>query len=76
MIPVYVKISLSIFKSPYWLGNPFVLETLTVFTSCVPIPTNNVESPDSFSGVKLSKSKYWSKFSAISTTPLWNSCEI
>ena len=74
--PVYVIISLSIFNNPYWLGNPFVLETDKVSTVCVLIPTDNVGFIATTSGVKLSRLRYWSKFSAISTTPLWYSCEI
>ena len=50
--PVYVIISSSILKRPYWSGNPLVLSTLIVSLS-VPIPEVIVVYPTIVSGVKL-----------------------
>ena len=69
-------ISSSILSKPYLFGNPFVLDTVTVSNSCVPIPTDKEVVSVTTSGVRLSRSRYWSKFSAISTTPPWYSWEI
>ena len=68
VIPVYVIISSSTFKSPYSFGNPFVLDTVIVSVVEV-IPDVNVVTPTITSGVKLSNLRYWSKLSPISITP-------
>ena len=67
--------SLSILRSPYWLGNPFVLETLIVVsiddTVLLVVVLSTITS-----GFKLSNFKYWSKLSLISIGPPWYSWEI
>ena len=68
VIPVYVIISSSTFKSPYSFGNPFVVDTIIVSDVEV-IPDVSVVTPTTTSGVKLSNLRYWSKLSPISTTP-------
>ena len=68
-------ISSSIFNNPYSDGNPFVDVTVTIPAEddklCV-----SVVCPVTTSGTRLSSFKYWSRFSAISTVPPWNSCEM
>ena len=72
---VDVIISSSILSIPYWLGNPFVDDTVIVSLVVVTLEVN-VVTPTITSGVKLSNFKYWSKLSLKSTTPLRCSWEI
>ena len=57
VIPVYFMISSSIFKRPYFGGNPFVLDTVMVSSLSV-IEDSNIELSTIISGVKLSNFKY------------------
>ena len=74
VIPVYVIISSSTFKSPYSFGKPFVVDTVIVSDVEV-IPELKVVTPTTTSGVRLSNFKYWSKLSAISIVPPRYSCD-
>jgi len=75
VFPVYVIISLSIFKRPYSEGNPLVLATVIV-VSVSEISDDKLVDPVTTSGTKLSDFKYWSKFVIRSLGPPWNSCEM
>ena len=72
---MYEIISSSIFKSPYSLGNPFVLGTVIVVSDAV-MSEDILVIPTTTSGTRLSTFKYWSKLLIRSLGPPWNSWEI
>ena len=75
VIPVYVIISSFIFSNPYSLGKPKVLGTV-IIVSVVDKSVNDVVTPTTTSGTKLSDFKYWSRLLIKSLGPPWNSWEI
>ena len=69
-------ISSSIFNNPYSSGYPLVPPLTVIVVSVDDISEDRVVIPTITSDTKVSRFKYWSKFSAISTGPLWYSWEI